>query len=221
VLISRDTIVLSRSQFLNAEIWAVVQLSDAGGEPAEKVEIVEAFGGKDTGRLKGVKVTVVNLHDAQGYRGPGRYILPLRHADEPGTYEIALVPISPRFTPRFVHVVVSTGPEDGDRIARLAHEDLGLDEQQTRTLLKDKELHPMGWVQLERNVPWERADAFRAHVYQADPPGAERKDAPEVKLIPNDVRIYPLTPDTREQLDEMLAALPRPKTPLLRERQKQ
>ena len=204
VLMSRETIVLSHSQFLAADLWAIAELSDNDGKPAVKVRIVEvAFpGGNEV--LKG-DAEVPNLSDAgpQGYRGPGQYILPLRRLKDERMFVVAQVPPSPGFTPKFVDVRVSEGAAEADRIARIAREELGVDEEVVRKKLQNE--HPMLSILIAHNIPWPRFQAFRLRVQQADG-GKNRKNAPDVMYNANDVRIYPLTPSTREQLEELVAA---------------
>jgi hypothetical protein len=60
-------------------------------------------------------------------------------------------------------------------------------------------------ILIAHNIPWPRFQAFRLRVQQADG-GKNRKNAPDVMYNANDVRIYPLTPSTREQLEELVAA---------------
>jgi hypothetical protein len=78
---NRDPII-SRVQAAVAKV-AIVGEVTAGpdGKPAPEVLVVEALAGGDT--EPGSKVTVVNLPDAQGFTGAGRYLL-LMTAIPPG-----------------------------------------------------------------------------------------------------------------------------------------
>ena len=206
VLLSRETIVLSRSQFLAADLWVIARLSDNKGAPDEDVRILDVAWPNGNEALKDRDVKVVNLPDAgaQGYRGPGNYILPLQRKGD--FIKVALVPSSPGYTPKFVDVRLSGGAEEAERIARVAQEELGADEKETLSRIKFASPELAIDVLIEHNAPWQRAQAFRKRLNLTDDAGKPRPGAPEVTLVPNDVRIYPLTPETRVQLEEMVTA---------------
>jgi hypothetical protein len=195
---SRHTIVLSRPQFLVANLWVLAEVKDdEEGTPARAVKILEVFLPKDSD-LKGKSVEVANLADAgpQGYIGPGKYILPL---DEPtpayAYYSVPPVPftIGSGFVPTFVDVRLYAPVGDAAEVARAAREIFGLSEADARAKMIVAEKN--GSVVLARNVRHERLLEFN-------------KRFPNIKALPqpNDIRIYPMTAETMEQLKEMLKA---------------
>lgn len=90
--------VVSHSQLLisTLDVIADVTADDKGG-PATKVHVVEVHWPKRQRDLAGTDITVANLPIADGFHGPGRYILPLVPGVEPGTYFVAGLPPSPGF----------------------------------------------------------------------------------------------------------------------------
>ena len=132
----RTAIVLSRSQFLAANLWVIAEVSDKNSAPDPEVRIVDVAWPEGNGSLKGNTITVNNLADAasQGYIGHGNYILPLRSVKQAGLYAVALVPASPGYTPKFVDVRISGAAADAERTARIAHEELGVEEEVSELL---------------------------------------------------------------------------------------
>jgi hypothetical protein len=196
VLGSRHTIVLSRPQFLVTNLCVVADLTDDGdGKPARTVKIDRVFWSSRPVDLTGAQLEIANLPDAaaQGYAGPGKYILPLRErSPKPGPiYQIAIVPSSPWYEPAFVDITVySVGP-DKDRAIRLATELLGLSEADARASI-DRAANDKQPVILARHVSAEQSRAFH-----------ERLPNAVVEPVSNDVRIYPVTPETLLQLGEI------------------
>jgi hypothetical protein len=206
VLASRHTIVLSRPQFLVAELCVIADVTGDGGVPDEVVTIKNVAWSvrADAVALNGKKVRVTNLAEAgpQGYAGPGRYILPLKMQGDP-TWVVTAVPASPGYVAAFLNVGLSSlgADPDAQRTARLASETLGLDALDAKAKVDSLAQRPS--VVLKRNVPRDRALDF---LNRLDERGGGKKGGPEVFLTGNDVRIYELTPATKEQLDELLEA---------------
>ncbi len=207
VLLSRHTVVLSRPQFLVASLCVIGEVGDKDRQPDPEVRVVDVVWSDSPadGKLKDTKVHVANLADAgpQGYIGPGTYILALNKMGPPTVplFVVTPVPSSPGYVPAFVNVrLYAPGPEPA-RAVRLAHADLGLDEADARDLVKAATVKTP--VLLVRNVRRERALKF---VNDLEEGSRGAKDGPEVALPANDIRIYPLTPETRAQLDELIAA---------------
>jgi hypothetical protein len=207
VLISRHEIVLSRPQFLVAGLCVLAEVADDNGVPSREATILEVLwsaGPADT-KLKGEKVTVANLADAgpQGYIGPGKYFLPLDRIGPPEIpfFRVTPVPSSPGFVPAFVNVKMFSPGPDPERAARLAQEFLGLDRE---TAERDMQDAAKGiTVMLARNVPREKAVKFLHALVEGED---DKKEHAEVALPGNDIRIYPLTAETKEQVGELIAA---------------
>jgi hypothetical protein len=209
VAASRDTIVLSRPQFLAAEMCVLAELKD----PAEEVTVLDVFWAVRPAdqQLNGQKVHVANLAEAepQGYQGPGKYILPLRRKGKEDL-EVVAIPPSPGYVPAFVNVRVYDPGPDPERVARLAAEFLGVPADEAAAQLKAGRAQL--FVELKRNVRRDRAVAFVNHLSEP----AERGEKPDrhepiVVLPGNDVRIYPLTPETRDELQDLIRARERAK----------
>lgn len=205
VVLTRHTIVLSRPQFLVADLWVLAEVTGDEGKPNPKVKVLDLFWFKSPAmlKLKDQTIAIGNLPDAgpQGYVGPGKYILPVKKIEMANIpmYIVPPVPVSPGYVEAFDNIDLFSAGTDPKRTARLAVEMLGLDPDVARQrvdVVKDG-----GFMTLARNVPHERAMAF---VFAAREVG--EKGAPELRRVPNDVRIYPWTPETKEQIEEMVAA---------------
>jgi hypothetical protein len=197
VLTSQHTVVLSRPQFLVSSLFVVADLTDDGdGKPARTATIERVLWSSELVDLKGAKIKIANLPDTalQGYEGPGKYILPLQElpAKSGPVYQIARVPPSPRYEPAFVDVDVIDVGADKDRAIRLAIELFGLSEADARASINQVVDHK-GPVTLAHHVSFEQFRAFR-----------ERLPNANIKIAGNDVRIYPLTSETKKQLDEIV-----------------
>jgi hypothetical protein len=98
VIQNQRMIVLSRPQFLAASLYVIADVRGTEEKPASQVKIERVAWAKAAGdhNLTGQTIDVKNLADlgkAQGYAGPGPYILPLREVGGQG-YEIVPVPPS-------------------------------------------------------------------------------------------------------------------------------
>lgn len=201
VVASRDTIVLSRPQFMTAEQWILAEVADDDGKPAEKVEVLEVFRSVRPVEAKnGQQIIVWNLPEAakQGYQGPGKYILPLdtvRKTPKELLAKIQLVPPSPGYVPAFVNVQLWTPGQDVDRTANLASEILGVDREVAHKEIDRLIAAQARPVTLAKAVPREWAVEFKKQV---------EENGADVGLAGDNVRIYPWTPATKDQIDELL-----------------
>ncbi|MCS6850410.1 MAG: hypothetical protein NZ700_04490 [Gemmataceae bacterium] len=85
-------IILSRPQFLLSRLDVIADVSEAAGRPEATVqirEVVRSQGGKAPG--VGPALRIANLPEAEGWQGPGAYILPLV-PDGRGGYLVAATP---------------------------------------------------------------------------------------------------------------------------------
>lgn len=93
-----DPTVLSRPQFLVSTLDLIATVDqDSLGQPKTAIKVQEVHWSKmgTPGVMGGQQIDVVNLPAAEGWRGPGTYILPLVQKD--GFYEVAPLPRSPGF----------------------------------------------------------------------------------------------------------------------------
>ena len=96
---TRDPVILSRPQFLVADLYVTARLSAEDGKPAPVVTIVEVLWTRDTKEklAAAAQVTVADVPDSdpEHWKGEGVYLLPLQKTGD--TYRLAKVPLSPGF----------------------------------------------------------------------------------------------------------------------------
>ncbi len=103
-MVSRDPVVLSRPQFLVANLHVIAKLSGPSDRPGAAItieELVWAADPKDR-RLAREAIQVGQLDQCgpeQGWQGEGSYILPLQKLAD-GSFTLAPLPVSPGFFPR-------------------------------------------------------------------------------------------------------------------------
>ena len=94
-----NPVVLSRPQFLVADLDVIAQIDDPQSKQAIVEEVCWARKGVKAPEKKDV-ITISNLDRCEkpGYawKSPGKYIVPLRESRQ-GVYEVAQVPPSPGF----------------------------------------------------------------------------------------------------------------------------
>lgn len=98
-----NPIVLSRPQFLAADLWVIAKLTGKADHPDQNITIEEVVWpsekGKDLGA--GSSIAVIALEKVgpkQHWQGPGTYILPLTKSGKAG-YHLTPIPISPGYPP--------------------------------------------------------------------------------------------------------------------------
>ena len=101
-------VVLSRPQFLVANLHVIADLKGGAEHPDAEVTVRQAGGpGADPQREKpGSRLTVADLPrigPGQGWDGPGEYILALTRRPD-GTYMVTPLPPSPGYPPESPHV---------------------------------------------------------------------------------------------------------------------
>jgi hypothetical protein len=202
VLESWQTVVLSRPQLLVSDLCVIADIGADGAAPDPHIkvrELVWGEGEKDR-KLEGQSILVPNLIDvggAQGYRGPGTYIVPLTRqmVQKEPLYFVTAVPPMPGYSPPFYHVeVVRPGP-NADGVAAAVAAFLGVSEAEARERLNQMP------ALVKKNVPAADATALAQKLHDL---GAG------VRLGPNDVRIYPANAHARQQLAEVAAERARP-----------
>lgn len=105
VAITRDAVLLSRPQFLPANVYVLAQLTGADS-PDEKVTITEVSWAADgevkerVGKQIDVKPLGV-LNSNHGWRGPGVYILALMQMSK-DAYHLTPTPPSPGYGPPLI-----------------------------------------------------------------------------------------------------------------------
>jgi hypothetical protein len=106
---TRHPIILSRPQFLVADLYVTARVSAKDGKPAAEVTIDKTLWARDDkDRLPpGTQATVENLPKCaeaeQGWDGEGLYVLPLIKSEAKDRYRIAQIPLSPGFAADAAH----------------------------------------------------------------------------------------------------------------------
>jgi hypothetical protein len=92
----RPPVVLSRPQFLVSDLDLVAEVKDRNGQPDSQVTVKKVQWVRDEKeRPAAPEIVVVNLPGAQGWEGPGDYILPLGRDGK--VYRVVAIPRSPGF----------------------------------------------------------------------------------------------------------------------------
>lgn len=188
---TRDTVVLSRPQFLVSPLWVLARVDEKHGRPAAEVIVRDVVWSARNQDLAGKKIVVGDLpsfHAAVGWSGPGDYILPLSAAQAGKTvaYRVTPLPLSPGFpgpSPAYFTVtLIAEGPDS--KVRELVAQFSGLDPKDIDRLLAPKARAVF------RNVP-------KSAVRELEKLKASFRSHPE------ESRIYPATAETRAQLNEM------------------
>jgi hypothetical protein len=180
---TRDPVILSRPQLAVSGLVVVATVAEKDGRPATTINIKKVAVGD--AKLAGTSLDVEGLADcgkAQGWAGPGDYIVPLtlRPGEGGTTYEVTPLPKVPGFNPTFETIeLLQVGP-DQEKVAALVSQLLG----------GNKDMVARGI--LRRNVPTLEAVELKKKLE-----GAKAG----VRLIEAESRIYRATPDALRQLD--------------------
>jgi hypothetical protein len=118
-------LVLSRPQFLQADLWVIAKVDGDQDRPAGEAEVVEVFWSRDNKGRKLKHIGVSNLPELgnrNGWQGPGQYILPLKKVEGTAGESFAIVPIrrSPGYQGRSFQVRIYTDDsETRDQLANM------------------------------------------------------------------------------------------------------
>ena len=93
---TRNPVVLARPQFLAATLDAIVEIDNPS---ALQVKVLEVHWPEKERELVGQTISIANLAECDGWKGPGSYIVPLVRQGK-DTYLVAATPRSPGFDPR-------------------------------------------------------------------------------------------------------------------------
>ncbi|HEV3262690.1 MAG TPA: hypothetical protein VG013_37970 [Gemmataceae bacterium] len=96
---AKQPVVLSRPQFLVSTLDVIADVRETDGKPDAQATVREVhWPAQGERKLVGKTISVKNLSECQGWKGPGPYILPLAR-DMAGDFEVAAIPPSPGFPP--------------------------------------------------------------------------------------------------------------------------
>jgi hypothetical protein len=107
VIQTQSMVVLSRSQFLVANLFVAAELTDESGKPGDKIIVAKVYWCADPAdeKKEGSELRVLNLPDARsstGYAGAGKYLLPIyKRVAKTGEvdYLVPPVPMVPGYAP--------------------------------------------------------------------------------------------------------------------------
>jgi hypothetical protein len=100
VVESHGAVILSRPQFLVADLWVIAEVDAEENRPRQTIEVREDVWSAAGKELAGQAINVIDLPDIgadKGWDGPGTYILPLTAHAGKRPYHITPVPPSPGF----------------------------------------------------------------------------------------------------------------------------
>lgn len=186
---SRQVIVLSRPQFLVANLWIIADVVEKNGRPAAELTVRELVWSEKPRDLVGAAIVVADLPShgpALGWSGPGRYILSLtevREGKKP-SYRVTPLPASPGFVPGFHTVTILAEGKEKDKVRDLVAQFSGLDRTEVDRLL----------------TPPARASFH--NVTEADARLLETLKA-VVRFQREESRIYAENDETRSQLNDL------------------
>jgi len=188
VATTRNPVILSRPQFIVADLWIRCQLEGVGNTPQPTLvvrEVLWARDPKDQGIVE-KQITVEDLDKVGrdlGWAGPGDYLLPLQKSKDGKKigFRLAALPASPGFSPAFL--LIDPG-KNKDKVAKQIAQNTGLDLQAA----KEKVKHAPSVLKLPPNL---------------DRVEFERKLKQLGATLRTEMRIYLATPEALEQLQEI------------------
>ena len=188
VATTRNPVILSRPQFIVADLWIRCQLEGVGNTPQPTLvvrEVLWARDPKDQGLVE-KQIAVEDLDNVGwdlGWAGPGDYLLPLQKSKDGKKigFRLAALPASPGFSPAFL--LIDPG-KNKDKVAKQIAQNTGLDLQAA----KEKVKHAPSVLKLPPNL---------------DRVEFERKLKQLGATLRTEMRIYLATPEALEQLQEI------------------
>jgi hypothetical protein len=230
LVIETKNTVISKPQIQIAQAVVIVAVRDDGGKPAPAVTVKEVLAGAGAGRMAGQKLRLTDLLGCKkehGYVGAGDYVIPLMRRG--GAWQIAPIPTPGYSRSHPSHGTLelrNAGPNRELVLGRL------LEYARQQPLEADDLLEPLmpalatsylgraffgedlgcalfgtgfRWqlwidlplVALPRRLPIADALALKKDL---------EKSKAEIDLNVEEVRIYPLTPEVRDQVEEVIAA---------------
>ena len=140
VIVTRDAIVVSRPQILVSQLGVRAQIDADDGRPVKSVTVLEVLWPNAVKAELTEKV--IELHDlpdlgeAQGWTGPGVYLLALNRApgEKETAYYLTPLPVMPGFHRTYTAELIDAG-KDQDKVADYLQQAFGFKAAQTQQLL--------------------------------------------------------------------------------------
>ena len=128
VAITRHPVILSRPQFLVADVYVLAELDGSQDSPNRTIRVRKVYWPKEDADLEGKEITVDYLDKCgkdNGWIGTGNYIVPLTKKSADG-YALTEIPLSPGFypdikTPNFLRIYPAT-EQAQEQLMRLIEE---------------------------------------------------------------------------------------------------
>ena len=206
VIQTRHPVILSRPQFIVADLWVVGHLKGTSEKPEATFAIQKVLWARDKEdeKLKG-DVFVWDLPFADksqggdkshGWAGPRDYLLPLRKYREGKNpaYEMTPIPSSPGYRPGTVTIRLDSAGKKKEQVAQLIVDRTGMDLAMAKEKVKKADPDIKISSDIKKNVPHSKAEDIKKEFKEL---GAS------VSLHPEEIRIYPATPEALEQLKEI------------------
>src|SRR5262245_11994002 len=140
---TRDPVILSRTQFLAANLYVVADVQSCQGWPCPDVTITEVvWSARDAGQLVNKQVAISGLPDCgrkNGWAGAGKYILALTHLrlGDKDTFQVTPLPATPGYVSKFATVGLDTPGPNPDKVANLLATHLaGIKPDQAKAIVK-------------------------------------------------------------------------------------
>jgi hypothetical protein len=230
LVLETNKVVISKPQFQIAQVVIVVVVRDDGGKPEPAVTVQEVPRGNNKAQLAGQKLHLTDLlacNKDHGYVGPGEYVIPL--IQRAGAWQIAPIPRPGYKRPSLANLgtleIQNPGPSPQPVLERL------LEYARQKPREADDLLEPLmpaiatcylgqaffgaapGRILFGNEFQWQRwIDLPRTPLPRRLPIAdalALKKELKEcgakVEVNEEEVRIYPWTPEVREQVEDVLA----------------
>lgn len=197
VATTRQPVVLSRSQFLVADLFVVAELKSCNGWPCSKAVVQEVVWPAQAQDLVGLTLPLEGLGDhgpKQGWAGEGIYILALSRLmldqKKNQVFQITPLPATPGYSPTFATIQIRKAGPNPEKLAQLLTAHLsGLPLEKSMELVKSAPSLVKGNVPLAEAIQLKKA----AEALGGDLDVRERE-----------TRIYSATPEARAQLKEVI-----------------
>jgi hypothetical protein len=124
VAITENAVILSRPQFLVADLWVIADVvADSKGQPGRTITVRELVWSAQPVELAGKESEVRDLPDltpGNGWKGSGEYILPLSvHKNGKDEYSVTALPPSPGFLRKGDKRIYLAAPEARQQLLEL------------------------------------------------------------------------------------------------------
>jgi hypothetical protein len=210
VSITRGTIAVAGPQIQTADLVILADVADEKGRAAPKVDVVETLFARRPGWRNeiGKSIVVEDLpfcapkgmlddkpYPGQGYRGAGRYVIPLQRIEPGPRYRVKVLPIVPGYYPMTAECEVFRGKDKGE-VSKVLSQTTGVSADRIEAMFVGESL-------LVPNLPFYfAADAKPFQDFQKRIANATGSVA--LPAEPAETRIYWATPQVIEEVRRLV-----------------